>query len=105
MCVLAAERMPPPPPVCAGEELAKLIIQVLREYNIVERVAMLTTDNSSNMVRAQHRGGNTWNAAHHPIQVRCHSDLLLVFLFCLCLSPDDGGGCLCPLLQYIPAGF
>jgi hypothetical protein len=37
----------------AGENLAKLIIKVLTDYNIAERVAMLTTDNCSNMVRAR----------------------------------------------------
>jgi hypothetical protein len=37
----------------AGDNLARLIIKVLQDYNITNRVAMLTTDNSSNMVRAR----------------------------------------------------
>jgi hypothetical protein len=39
--------------ICAGENLAKHIMDVLQEFNIVERVAMLTTDNCANMVKAR----------------------------------------------------
>lgn len=37
----------------AGDKLAQMIIQVLREFNITARVAMLTTDNAASMVRAR----------------------------------------------------
>lgn len=56
--------------LCAGDKVATLIIQVLEEYKIEKRVAMLTTDNSSNMVCARNIVVST-AGLEHIIPFRC----------------------------------